>query len=116
MSCSVSSSACGTAVFFPPTDFIINVSGPVDPGTVNAGDLLVNNLPANSFFLINGNTTITFHFNSSPVAQPGIQTMHIPAGAFDCGGPMLEFTCTFRYEVPRPTQTPRPRPTPHPRP
>src|SRR5262249_21541345 len=116
ISCSVTSSTCGGTVFVPPTDFIINVSGPVDPGTVNASNLMVNNLPASSFFLINGNTTMAFHFNSSPVTQPGVQTMHIPAGAFDCGGPVQEFTCTFRYEVPRPTQTPRARPTPPPRP
>jgi hypothetical protein len=66
--------------------------------------------------LLNGNTTITFHFSSSPAVQ-GQNTMHIPAGAFNCGsGPVQEFTCTFFYEVPRPTPTPRPHPTPVPRP
>ena len=114
--CVVTSPVCGGTVFAPPTDFIINVSGGVDQGTGDVSDLMVNNLPASSFVLINGNTTIIFHFNSSPVTQPGVQTMHIPAGAFDCGGPVQEFTCMFRYEVPRPTQTPRPRPTPAPRP
>ncbi len=30
--------------------------------------------------------------------------MHIPAGGFTCcGGPVLEFTCTFLYEAPTPT-------------
>ena len=44
---------------------------------------MVNGIPANSFVLSNGNTTITFHFNSSPVTTQGVQTIHIPAGAFD---------------------------------
>jgi hypothetical protein len=69
--------------------------------------LMVNNLPANSFFLSNGNTTITFHFNSSPVTQPGVQTMHIPACAFNCGnGCVQKFTCTFTYQPSTPTPTP----------
>src|ERR1051326_4310234 len=140
--CSVTSSLCGGTVFVPPTDFVINIIGIVDPGTVDASDLMVNNLPASSFVLINGNTTIIFHFNSSPVTQPGVQTMHIPACAFSCGnGCVQEFTCTFTYQpstptptqppppptatatptatptlTPRPSRTPRPRPTPAPRP
>jgi hypothetical protein len=123
MGCSVSSSTCGVTVFVPPSDFIFQVSGPVNPATVDASDLMVNNLPANSFVLSNSNTTITFHFNSSPAVQ-GQNTMHIPAGAFDCGEPVQEFTCTFTYQAstptpapsPRSTPTPRPRPAPHPRP
>ena len=31
---------------------------------------------------MNGNTQITFHFNSSPVTAEGTQTMHIPADSF----------------------------------
>ena len=31
----------------------------------------------------NGNATITFHFNTSPVTTQGPQTMHIPANAFN---------------------------------
>jgi hypothetical protein len=114
MSCSVTSSVCGGTVFVPPTDFIINVSDGADPSSVDASDLMVNNLPANSFFLSNGNTTITFHFNSSPVTQPGVQTMHIPGGAFICGGgPVQEFTCTFTYQPSTPTPTPtQPPPSP----
>ena len=50
----------------------------------------------------NGNTTITFHFNSSPVITLGVQTMHIPAGAFNRASdnmPIFEFNCTFCYDV-----------------
>jgi hypothetical protein len=118
-SCSVGSSACGSIVLTPPTTFVINLSGPVDPATVQASDLTVNNIPANSFILSNNNQAITFHYNASPVSTRGLQTMHIPADAFNCGGgAVADFTCSFFYYVPRPTPTPRPRwsePPPAPR-
>ena len=110
--CSVTSGICGTIVSTRPTDFLVNVNGEADPPTLDASDFSVNGLPANSFALSNGNTTITFHFNSSPAVQ-GPNTIHIPAGAFNCGnGPVQEFNCTFFYLLPRLTPTPRPRPTP----
>jgi len=113
MSCSVSTAGCGGVVFTPPINFTVNVSDPVDPATVQASDFTVNGTPANSFTLSNGNTTITFHYTTSPVTTRGLQTMHIPAGAFNCGGgPVLEFSCSFFYSVPRPTPTPRPPPCP----
>ena len=52
--------------------------------------------------LSNGNTTITFHFNSSPVVTQGLQTMHIPAGAFNRASdnaPNFEFDCSFCYAL-----------------
>jgi hypothetical protein len=111
MGCSVTSSGCGSIVVgAPPTDFTVNLSGAADPGTVDASDFTVNGTPASSFVLVNGNTTITFHFNSSP-AEQGPNTMHIPAGAFDCGGPVQEFTCTFTYKPSTPTPTPTPTST-----
>ena len=105
--CSVTSFGCGSIVVgTAPTDFTVNLSGGADPGTVDASDFTVNGTPANSFVLVNGNTTITFDFNSSPAVQ-GPNTMHIPAGAFDCGnGGVLEFTCTFTYKASTPTPTP----------
>src|SRR5262249_23730380 len=45
---------------------------------------------------------IRFHFNSSPVVTQGLQTMHIPAGAFNRASdrmPNFEFLCTFCYAV-----------------
>ena len=106
--CSVDSTnlSCGSTIDFQPTDFIINVSCPVDPATVHTSSFTVNNIQPNTFLLTNNNFQITFHFNSSPVVQ-GLNTMHIPAGGFTCcGGPVLEFTCTFLYEAPTPTPTP----------
>src|SRR6266478_5524712 len=94
--------ACSSVVTTQPTDFIVNLSDAVNSGTVDPIDFTVNGTPANSFVLSNGNATITFHFNSSPVTTEGVQTMHIPAGAFNRasdGMPNFEFTCTFCYAV-----------------
>jgi Putative collagen-binding domain of a collagenase len=133
--CSVTSAACGSIVVgTPPTDFTVNLSDPADPATVQGSDFMVNGTPANTASLLNGNMTITFHFNTSPAVQ-GENTMHIPAGAFNCGnGGVQEFTCTFTYPASTPTPTPtaspmptstpaarvtptpRPRPSPAPRP
>jgi hypothetical protein len=104
--CSVTS-ACGITVFVPPTVFDVNVSEPVDPTSVQPSDFMCNGIPADSATLINGNLTIEFTYNTSP-AVPGVNTIHIPAGAFSCG-PVVDFTCTFGYRV---FPTPRPRPTP----
>jgi hypothetical protein len=117
-SCTGTSPICGFIVL-EPTDFIIEASEPIDPLTVQATDLMLNGIPANGFIITNGNTTITFHFNTSPVVA-GLNTLLITAGAFDCGPP-TDFTCTFtsfgiRPTPSRPLPTPRPRPTPAPRP
>src|SRR6266545_6831726 len=114
--CSVDTEACGSIVTTAPTNFSLNVSESVDPSTVQASDFTVNGIQADNVFLSNGDTTINFIFNTSPAVE-GVNTMHIAAGAFDCGGgPVLEFTCTFRYATQRLSPTPRPRPTARPRP
>ena len=109
--CSVTSPGCGGTypVVFLPVVFSVDVSDQVDPATVDASDFSVNGIPADSFVIANDNFTIIFNFNRSPVVQ-GINTIHIPAGAFDCGGgSVLEFTCRIRYILTRPFPTPHPR-------
>jgi len=94
--------ACNSVVFTQPTDFTVNVSVAVDPNTVEASDFTCNDIPANSFTLSNNDSTITFHFDNTPVTNQGEQTMHIPAGAFNSasnGLPVQEFQCTFRYDA-----------------
>ena len=130
--CSVNGSqpACDSTVFAQLTDFIADMSAPVDPGTVQPSDFTVNGIPADSDIISGGGVEITFHFNASPVGQ-GVNFMDIPAGAFSClftGRPFEGFHCTFTYQpstptptprptpAPRPHLTPRPRPTPPPRP
>ena len=96
------SPTCNSVIDTQPTDFVINLSDAVVPGSVQATDFTVNGTPANSFVLSNGNATITFHFNSSPVITQGVQTMHIPAGAFMRASdnmPNFEFNCSFCYAV-----------------
>jgi hypothetical protein len=94
--------ACGSFVVgAAPTDFVVNLSDPADPSTVQASDFTVNGTAADTATLSNGNATITFHFNSSPVVQ-GENTMHIDAGAIlqaSNNDPILEFNCTFRFAV-----------------
>jgi hypothetical protein len=116
--CSVSTAGCGLTISGPPPNvFDANMSEPVDPVTVDASDLTVNGIPADSASIMNGNMTIEFTFITSPVT-PGLNTSHIAAGAFDCefGGPVAEFNCPFRYNPPRSSPSPRPHPTPRPRP
>ena len=94
--------ACNSIINTTPTDFVINLSDPVDPTTVQATDFTVNGIASNSFVLSNGNATITFHFNSSPVTTQGAQTMGIPAGAFNRASdnmPNFAFGCTFCYAL-----------------
>ncbi len=94
--------ACNSIISTQPTDFVINFSDPVDPTSVQASDFTVNGIAATSFVLSNGNTTITFHFSTSPVSTQGPQTMHIPAGAItrtSDGMGNFDFTCTFCYAV-----------------
>jgi hypothetical protein len=113
--CSVSSEGCDSIVTTPTTDFILKVSDPVDPATVQASDFEVNGIPADGSIVARDGLSIEFDFNTSPVT-PGLNTMHISAGAFNCfDGPVAEFTCTFRYATQRSRPTPRPRPTARPR-
>src|SRR5207248_5864633 len=75
---------------------------PVNPSTVQASDFTVNAIAANTVAFSNNNTTLTFHFNTSPVSVQGPQTMNIPAGAFNRASdnmPNLAFNCTFCYAI-----------------
>src|SRR5713101_7767006 len=94
--------ACNSIINTQPTDFVVNLSDPALPSSVQASDFTVNNIPANSFTLSNSNQTITFHYTSTPVTTQGSQTMHIPAGAIlrnSDSMPIFDFTCTFCYAI-----------------
>ena len=94
--------AVGSVIFTQPTDFIVNVTEPVQPATLQASDFTVNGIPANSVNYSGGTTTMTFHYNSTPVTMQGVQTMHIDDGAFlsdPDGDPVHAFTGTFRYDA-----------------
>src|SRR5947208_8241889 len=92
--------ACGSLVTgTAPTDFVVNLSDAVNENTVDPTDFTVNGTSADSVSFQNGDLTITFHFNTSPVVT-GSNTMHIPQDAFtrqsDNQG-IFEFQCTFNY-------------------
>src|SRR5437763_6953567 len=46
--------ACGSVVDTQPTDFIIDLSDPVDPSSVQASDFTVNGIPADNDVITNG--------------------------------------------------------------
>jgi hypothetical protein len=96
------SPTCNAVINTQPTDFIINLTDAVNTATVQASDFTVNAIPANTVAFSNGNTTLTFHFNTSPVSTQGPQTMNIPAGAFNRQSdnmPNFAFNCTFCYAI-----------------
>jgi hypothetical protein len=74
---------CNSTVFTQVTDFVVSIGAPVEPSSVQPSDFTVNGIPADDDGV--AGTSITFHFNASPVVQ-GQNTMHIPAGAFTCQG------------------------------
>src|SRR5262245_44769943 len=127
-------SLCNSVIHTPPTDFVVEMSCP--PEIVQPSGFRVNDMGANSFTV--SNSTITFHFNTSPVVS-GLNTIHFLNDAITCcNRPMSEFTCTFTFvpttptptatasptptatltptPSPRSTPMPRPRPIPQPRP
>ena len=61
----------------------------------------MNGIAADSFTLTDA-TTITFHFNTSPVTAQGLQTMSIASGSLTApadGSPLAAFNASFRYDV-----------------
>src|SRR5580765_2977495 len=94
--------ACNSIISTQPTDFVINLTDPVNTATVQASDFTVNAIPANTVAFSGGNATLTFHFNTSPVSTQGPQTMNIAAGAFNRQSdnmPNFAFNCTFCYAI-----------------
>jgi subtilisin family serine protease/glutamine cyclotransferase len=87
----------------PPTDFIIHFSAPCLSSSINAGDLTVNGVAADSFSFLPAHTeTVTFHYASSPVTVQGPQNMSIAAGAILRDGdlnPVTAWNASFRYDA-----------------
>jgi len=94
--------ACGSLVIgTAPTAFTVFLSDPVNPATVDPSDFTVNGTPADGSIVAGDGLSVEFDFNSSPVVS-GLNTMHIPAGAFNQASnndPVLEFQCTFRFAL-----------------
>ncbi len=93
--------AINGTVSTPPTDFAITLSSPYNGTGIVASDLSVNGITADSVAQTNS-TTLTFHYNSSPVSAQGLQTMTIAAGVFTRqgdGAASSAFNATFRYDA-----------------
>lgn len=80
MTVTSSSPAAGSGLSVPPTEFVVHFAHAYDPASVQAADLTVNGIAAHSFVATDADT-VTFRYNTSPVALDGMQTMAIAAGA-----------------------------------
>jgi subtilisin family serine protease len=92
--------AAGSTVSLAPTDFVVNFLDAYSQASVDAEDLTVNNIAADSFTFTDSDT-ITFHYNSTPTATEGLQAMHIADGAIarDSDGALLHaFDAAFRFD------------------
>src|SRR5262249_51238557 len=99
---STSPAAGSVVVGATPSQYVVNLSGAVDPTTVQPSDFLVNGRPATGAVLTNSNQTITSPFTSDPVTTQGVQSMHIDAGAFtraSDGNAVVQFDGTFRFNA-----------------
>ena len=95
--------AVGSVVFTQPTDFVVNVSEPVQSATLDASDFTVNGMAANSVDYTSARaTTMTFHFSSTPVTTQGEQTMHIDDGAFLAIRPAIRCTSSTGHSATTP--------------
>ncbi|HEV2969166.1 MAG TPA: Ig-like domain-containing protein [Pirellulales bacterium] len=93
--------AGASIVSAPPADFVISFVSPYAAASVQAASLTVNGIAADSFTETNA-TTITFHYNASPVTAQGLQTISLAAGAISRqldGAPLAPFNASFRYDA-----------------
>ncbi|HEV8292291.1 MAG TPA: S8 family peptidase, partial [Tepidisphaeraceae bacterium] len=82
-------------------DYDLNFSHPITPESIDASDLHVNDIPADSF-IIDNPTTVTFHFNSSPLSAEGLQTIQLVDGSITRqldGAISQSFSGSFRYDA-----------------
>lgn len=70
----------GSSVATPITDLSVHFSQAIDPDSVDASDLSINGLAADSFS-IDDDQTVTFHFATSPISTEGPQTVAVAAGS-----------------------------------
>ncbi|HEX3870669.1 MAG TPA: ELWxxDGT repeat protein, partial [Pirellulales bacterium] len=100
MSVVAATPAAGGVVSTPPADFVVDFSDPYDPASIDINDITVNSFTPDSFTLTN-NTTVTYHFNTSPVTSIGLQTFTMSNGAvtrLSDGGSVGAYNGAFRYD------------------
>lgn len=82
------------------TEFAIDFSTPYLAASIDAGDLTVNGIPADSVALTDDDT-LTFGFVVSPITTQGLQSMQIGAGAIEDESfePIDQFDSVFRWDA-----------------
>ncbi len=96
MSAIASTPANGALVSPSTTDFSVYFSDTYDPATVQASDLTIDHVAADSFTLTSA-TEITFHFSRSPLTSDGAHTLDIAQGSIARldGAPIAAYEATF---------------------
>lgn len=91
----------GQVLTSPPSAFLIELSHPCDAASVDASDLLVNGIPADTVEQVDART-LRFQFAASPVTTQGEQTMSLASGSIvrsgDSAG-LSPFSAVFRYDA-----------------
>ena len=97
------SPAAGTAVTAFPTEYRVQLSKAVDPTSVQAGDLLVNGVPATSV-AITDHSTLVFNI-AAAAGGDGVYAVTMSAGAVTASGgaPLSAFATSFRLDRVHPT-------------
>ncbi|MBN9522630.1 VCBS repeat-containing protein, partial [bacterium] len=93
--------AVGSSVPAAPTAFVVDLTQPYDPASVQASDFVVNGIAATGVTVTDADT-LKFTFAASPVTAEGVQTMTVAAGALAAlanGTAVSAFTGTFRYDT-----------------
>lgn len=101
LSISSSSPADGDVVHTLMTDYTITFADDIDTSSVDATDLVVNGVAADSF-TVDSADTVTWSFSASPISAEGPQTMELPAGAISRSTDGLtntDFAVGFRYDA-----------------
>lgn len=97
------SRGAGSIVSKPISAIQINLSHPIEPSSVQAGDLIVNGRPA-SWVRLAGDRNVIFSFSENLLTTNGLQHLNIAAGAFRDlvnGEANPAWQETFRYDPQR---------------
>lgn len=91
----------GSIVVWPPSQYVIDFTFPIDSDSLQANDLIVNGYEANQVVLDDPDTA-TFSFVSNPVTTQGLQTMFLAENAVlrdSDGVGLAEYVGQFRYDM-----------------
>ena len=88
----------GEVISSPVTDFTFSFSREYDNGSIDASDLTVNGTAADRFTLVDS-STVTFHYDSTPISSEGAQLLSIAADAITSDGLSInDWQRTFYYD------------------